>query len=168
MRTLYLFFISAFSIITSCQSVNAQIFTGGNISATYDNGVYIDVAPIIGYRVSELSAGLSPVFSYKKPESSNQTFYSTGGRVFSQYHFIENAFLHGEFQAMNNSISETLPDGSRRHFREWIFSLPVGAGYEYKLSDKARVQASVLYDLIQDKNSPNRQPVIRGGIVYDL
>lgn len=168
MRNQYLFILSTLLITLSGHLANAQIFTGGNVSATYDNGIYIDVAPVIGYRVSELSAGISPVFSYKKPESSNQTFYSAGARIFSQYHFIENAFLHGEFQAMNNSISETLPDGSRRHFREWIFSLPVGAGYEYKLSDKARVQASVLYDLIQDKNSPNRKPIIRGGIVYDL
>jgi len=146
----------------------AQVHTGGNVSVSYDNGVFVDIAPVIGYRIDKINAGISPVFSFKKPDNSNQLIYAAGTRIYGQYFVIENAFIHGEFQLMNNQTTTILTDGSRIHNRIWTYSLPVGAGYEYKLNAKTRVQASVLYDLLQDKNNPNNKPVIRGGVFYDL
>lgn len=151
-------------------NASAQLNTGGNVSVSYDNGVYLDVAPIIGYKIEDLklNLGLSPIFSYKKPLNSTETILSGGGRIFAQYYFLENAFLHGEFQTLNTQTSSTNADGSKNVNRVWTAGMPVGAGYEYRISDKARFQASVLYDVLQDKSAPNRMPVVRGGIVYDL
>lgn len=157
-----------FILLINSQSSTAQVNTGGNVSISYDNGIFIDIAPIIGYRIDQINAGVSPVLSFKKPDNSNQHIYAAGARLFGQYFVIENAFIHGEFQIMNNQTTTILTDGSRIHNRIWTYSLPVGAGYEYKLNDKTRVQASVLYDLLQDKNNPNNKPVIRGGIFYDI
>lgn len=149
-------------------SGKAQVFTGGNVSVSYDKGVYVDIAPLIGYRLDQVNAGVSPLISYKQPDNSSQSFFSMGGRVFGQYHLIENIFAHGEFQALNTRTFSLLDDGARHYNRIWTLSLPVGAGYETRISDKARVQASVLYDLLQDKNNPNNMPAVRGGIFYDL
>jgi hypothetical protein len=151
-------------------TAQAQLNTGGNVSVSYDDGVYLDVAPIIGYKIEDLkiNLGLSPIFSYKQPLNSSQTNISAGGRLFGQFYFLENAFVHGEFQTLNTQIYSTNADGSKTVNRVWTAGFPVGAGYEYRISDKARFQASVLYDVLQDKSSPNRMPVVRGGVVYDL
>jgi hypothetical protein len=162
------FFALFIFLVLGYQNSNAQVNTGGNVSISYDNGVYLDIAPILGYRLDKINAGISPVFSYKKPDNSNQSFYAAGARLFGQYFVIENAFVHAEFQTMNNQTTTILTDGSRIHNRLWTYGLPVGAGYEQRLNDKTRLQASVLYDVLQDKNNPNNMPVVRGGIFYDL
>lgn len=145
----------------------SQVFTGGNVSISYENGIYADIAPIIGYGLEDFRAGVSPIVSYRK-STVNNTSFSYGARIFGQYSVIENAFVHAEFQAMNSGIYTTQADGTRTKQTIWAIALPVGAGYEYKISEKAYAQVSVLYDLLQDKNSPNRMPVIRAGIRYDL
>ncbi|WP_197060041.1 hypothetical protein [Sporocytophaga myxococcoides] len=171
MKLKRLYFVPVLAaLIFMSKNASAQLNTGGNVSVSYDDGVYFDVAPIIGYKIEDLklNLGLSPIFSYKKPLSSTQTILSGGGRIFGQFYFLENAFLHGEFQTLNTQTSSTNADGSKNINRVWTAGLPVGAGYEYRISDKARFQASVLYDILQDKSAPNRMPVVRGGIVYDL
>jgi opacity protein-like surface antigen len=147
-------------------TTKAQVFTGGNVSVSYENGLYADIAPVIGYQLDKARAGVSPILSYKV--SGSLSNFSYGGRIFGQYNVYQGAFAHAEFQALNAGISTLLTDGTRSKDRKWAFSLPVGAGYEYKISDKAKLQVSVLYDLLQDKNTPAGKPVVRGGIIYDL
>ena len=56
---------------------------------------------------------------------------------------------------------------SENEKRIWTIGLPVGAGYEHKIG-KIRVQASILYDLLLDPDSPKENPIYRGGVVYDF
>lgn len=168
MQTIYRIFLFSLSLVLATATANAQVFTGGNVGVSYDNGIYADIAPVVGYRLDAFNGGVSPLFSYKKPDNSTQQFFSIGARAFGQYHLIENAFLHAEFQTLNAQTTSVFADGTRIHDRVWTISFPVGAGYETRLNDKTRVQASVLYDLLQKKNNPNNMPVIRGGIIYDL
>ena len=168
MQIIFRIFVFICLSLAFSAGVSAQVFTGGNVSVSYDNGVYADIAPVVGYRLEAFNGGVSPIFSYKKPDNSAQQFFSMGARIFGQYHLIENAFLHDEFQTLNTQTTSVFADGTRIHDRVWTISLPVGAGYETRLNDKTRVQASILYDVLQDKNNPNNMPVIRGGILYDL
>lgn len=137
---------------------NAQIFTGGNVSANYSNGVYIDVAPIIGYQIQSFKVGLSPIGSYSTVGGASAT-YSYGGRIFAEYTVWQGIFVHGEFGGQN------VPVGSGRSL---IFSAPIGVGYEYPVMKGVLLQGSVLWDFMQQKNNPSENPIIRGGIIYSL
>lgn len=134
----------------------SQIFTGGNVSAGFENDMYhIDAAPVVGYQLNQLKSGVSP-FALVNISTSSKPAYSFGMRLFSQYDVYKGILIHAEGEAMN------APNGDSR---SWMFGLPVGAGFEYEIMSKTKVQAMVLYDLLLDKNSPKKNPELRGGIV---
>lgn len=145
---------------------SSQIFTGGTFGVYYDNGVYVDLAPEIGYRYQRVEAGISPFVSYR--EIGDQHRYSFGNRIFTRITVYKDIFLHGEFQLMNIEIPGSTSSGFTFENRKWILSMPIGAGYKYKISDKAYAHGSILYDVMLDKDSPVQNPIIRGGIIYNF
>lgn len=136
----------------------SQIFTGGTTSVNWNNGIYVDLAPIIGYQIQSFKVGLSPIGSYSTVNGTSGV-YSFGGRVFTEYTVWKGIFLHAEFEGQN------VPVGSSR---SWIFAAPVGVGYEYPIMKGVMLQGSVLWDFMQQKNNPKENPIIRGGIIYTL
>ncbi|MCS6823676.1 MAG: hypothetical protein NZ529_05220 [Cytophagaceae bacterium] len=146
------------------RSLHAQVYTGGNASVGYDNGWYADIAPIIGYQIERYRVGVSPIFSYRTYVNSSQV-WSYGGRIFNQVDIVQGAFAHAEFQILNTEYVYVYPDGNVKT-RVWVKSLPVGAGYQYPISDRASFQAIVLYDLLQDKRSVYNKPTFRAGVIY--
>ncbi len=155
----YVLFFSLFP------EVNSQVYTGGSIGMHYDDGVYIDAAPLLGYRYGILDAGISPFYSYREYEKKPST-YAYGNRIFTQITFIPNVFVHGEFEVSNIASSVIGPDGKRE--RKWIMGFPVGGGYRYNLTDRTKAYGMILYDLMLDKDSPVKNPIVRAGVVYSL
>jgi hypothetical protein len=162
--------IFIFTIIFSFFSVNntsAQIFTGGDLSATFINGVKVDIAPIIGYKYKNFSVGLSPVILYtaSSPDGTGGEF-SYGGRVFAEYDVYKGLFFHAEFKAMNTGYLNDLND----IVRGCVMGAPVGAGYEYEITKGVWFKGMVLYDALLhinlNQNLPNANPTVRGGITY--
>ncbi|MBN1183032.1 MAG: hypothetical protein JXB49_12135 [Bacteroidales bacterium] len=137
---------------------NGQFYTGGNVSVNYDNGIYVDAAPIFGYRWDAFSAGVSPFASYSETNNLKGT-YSFGNRVFCEYTIFKGIFLHGEFEILN------YPYGGDR---DWAIGLPVGAGYKYEIAKNTTAYGMILYDVLLDKNSPKENPVIRVGVDYNF
>lgn len=158
----FLIYIVLISIgLLRSYTANGQLFTGGNIGFQFDNnGSVFDASPIVGYRINKLEAGLAPFFTYTMPNNAvNQYLY--GARIFSKYHVIQGLFLHAEFEGVN------MPSPDETIGRTWTIGLPVGAGYEQRVG-QVRVHASVLYDLLLDPDSGKKNPIYRGGIVYDF
>ncbi len=145
--------------------VSAQVYTGGSIGVHYDKVLYIDVAPLLGYRVGILDAGISPFYSYREYRTRPSS-YAYGNRIFMQLTFMPNVFIHGEFEASNVATSEIGPDG--RRVRKWITGLPVGGGYRYNLTERTQAYGMILYDIMLDAESPVRNPIVRGGVVYSF
>jgi len=84
---IYLFII----FLLILQAGKSQITTGGNASITFTNGVYVDLSPIIGYRIEKFSAGISPFLAYSKQNSNIET-YSYGTRLFGQFIIYQGFF----------------------------------------------------------------------------
>jgi hypothetical protein len=152
---------------TLCNKTSAQFFTGGDLSATFINGVNVDVAPIIGYKVKSFSVGLSPVVLYTA--ASTQGFggdFSYGGRVFLEYDVWKGILVHAEFKAMNTGYVDN--SGIKQH--GWVMGAPIGGGFEYEIASHTWFKALVLYDamlhLNLNQNLPNANPTVRGGITY--
>lgn len=161
MKFLYSTFISLLFLLPAASS--AQIYTGGSTSLTFLNDrTYFEASPLVGYRMNDLRAGVGAIISYTRRNGNARTHY--GGRLFSQYDVFEGLFIHAEMEALNATYTSS--SGSVR--RDWIFSIPVGAGFRQQISENVYATASVLYDLIHHRNSPYDNPIIRGGLRYYL
>lgn len=144
-------------------SASAQLYTGGSVGLSFmSNRTYFEASPVVGYRMNDMRVGVGGILSHVRRSGESWTHY--GGRVFSQYDLFEGFFVHGEVEALNVEYSSSGSSNSR----EWILSVPVGAGYSQRVSGKMYATAMVLYDLVQDDRSPYANPIVRGGIRYHL
>lgn len=145
-----------FMMLLMVENVHAQVFTGGSVGVNYDRGLYIDAAPVAGYRMGIVDLGVSPFFSYRDHRDRDSR-YSYGGRLFTQVSPVPGVFGHAEFEMTNIEHGDD---------RKWITGLPVGAGYRYRLGDNTEAHAMILYDVLLDDDSPVRNPIVRGGVTY--
>jgi hypothetical protein len=145
----------------------AQLFTGGNLSATFINGVKVDLAPVIGYKIQNFSVGLSPVIQYTA--ASTQGFagdFSFGASLFAEYVIYKGIFVHAEGKAMYTGYL----DNFQIKHHGWVIGAPIGAGYEYEIAKNVWFKGMALYDpfvhINLNQNLPNPNPTVSGGITY--
>lgn len=150
-------FVTALFISTSDSS--AQIYTGGNMGVSFNNGYVIDMAPTLGYKYKIFQAGVNPFFTYM--ESTKQ--YAIGARLFTEVTVYKETFVRAEFEMANAEVWNGIVSN-----RKWIMALPIGAGYRYKISEGVYAWGSILYDVLHGPDSPTQNPIIRGGINYQL
>ena len=116
---------------------------------------YIDIAPIVGYNVTEdFSVGLGGKYVYIGYNSTPRTSTSIyGGSLFSRYLFLENFLAHAEFQALSVQVPEPFTGKLKRRLTPIGL---VGGGYRQSMGGSSYMQIMLLYDIIGDKNSPYR------------
>lgn len=180
-----LFVLLLLSIICSSSQVKAQkettgksladrMFFGGNLGLQFGNTTYIDISPLVGYKVTEkFHAGIGATYIY---ESSKVRFTNTsvlryetshyGGRLFGRYYVWENLFAHAEYEYLNlgwpdyNSLS-----GKIDIQRENINSIFIGGGYAQPIGPNAAFLIMALWNVNEGVNSPYVNPLFRFGIV---
>lgn len=127
---------------------------GGSFGAFFGQQTYVELSPKVGYEVNKrLTAGLGFNYIYFSVKDYGQKFVTHiyGPTVFAQYSLISGLFAYGEFNAYSVEAYSPVPPYSSE--RIWIGSAPVGLGY-YSGGQMGGVYLSVLYDLINDPNSP--------------
>ena len=146
---------------------NAQVFTGGDFSITFVNGVNLDLAPVIGYKIMHFKVGFSPVVMFTATGTFGGDF-SYGARLFGEYDIYKGFLAHAEFEALNSGYISTT--GAKQH--GWNFGAPIGVGYEHQIYLGVYFKVLILYDVLQninlDQSSPKANPQIRGGITYSF
>jgi hypothetical protein len=160
--------VFAIIIITFSASRSlGQLFTGGNLSATFINGVKIDLAPVVGYKIKNFSVGLSPVVQYTA--ASTQGFagdFSFGASLFAEYDIYKGIFIHAEGKAMYTGYQ----DNFQIKHHGWVIGAPIGVGYEYEIASHVWFKGMALYDpfvhINLNQNLPNSNPTVSGGITY--
>ncbi len=131
-----------------------KLHYGGSFGAFFGQQTYVELAPKVGYQVNErLIAGLGLNYIYFSVRDYGQKFVTHiyGPTVFAQYALISGLFAYGEYNAYNVAVYNPLPPYAQE--RLWIGSAPVGLGY-YSGGQIGGVYLSILYDLINDPNSP--------------
>lgn len=154
-----------------------RIYLGGDLGLSFGNITFVNVNPIIGYRLNKVwSAGLGAKYIYYGEDYPAYNWkYSTsmyGGSVFTKYLIGENLLAHAEFETLNAEVREFL---STDLTRKWVPMGFVGGGYRQGLGG-TYIQILALYDVINDRHSPYRNQylfgdlpiIIRGGIVIGL
>jgi hypothetical protein len=76
-----------------------------------------------------------------------------GGGVFAHYRMYEYLFAGAEFELLSTPFN----NGFFSANRSWAPTLLIGAGFSRAFSDNFRLNAGIMYDVINSTNSPFRQ-----------
>ncbi len=137
------------------KSFSDKIYYGGNIGLALGSYTMIGVYPLVGYKVTpSLSTGLKVGYEYisDKRYSSNHTTSNYGASIFARYRIIQPLYVHLEYAGMNYELYNQLGESNRR----WVPFLLAGAGYSQHLGGRTWLVAQILFDVLQNSNSPYR------------
>jgi hypothetical protein len=146
---------------------NSKWFFGGGIGASFGDVDYIEIAPMVGYRVHpRVSTGVGAFWRNRSDNRYSPSVDTTdyGGSVFAEALVARPIFIHAEYEYVNYEYS-TGPGGT---IRDSTSSFLVGAGVFQPLGGNVGFYASALYNLSYDSNdltSPYDNPwVYRVGV----
>ena len=176
--------------------ISDRIFFGGDFWLTVGTNTYIDIAPLIGYRITpRLSAGIGPIYIFQRNKLSyldtvinNVGYYKTyniryntyGGRLFMTYDLIQELnkyipisigtiLLHCENEVISIETIYRDPYTFRYYLsgnRLWIDNLLVGVGLRQPIGRRASVNLLILWDITENKYSPHSNPIFRMGFSF--
>ena len=153
-------------------SFKDKMFFGGSLGLQFGSYTYVDVSPLIGYKITErLQAGVGFTYIYYKVKQS--TYYDPyetstyGGRVFGRYYFLENFFAHSEFEILNMEVPSNFNPVNNYYTdmkRDNITSVMIGGGFAQPIGSNAAILLMALWNLTEEEFSPYQNPIFRIGI----
>jgi hypothetical protein len=144
---------------SSQSEIGQRLYFGGNFIFTLGSYTSIGIWPMVGYKVTpKLSVGLQPGYEYIKYNNYYGSDYETsnyGARLFTRYRVIPSAYVHVEFAEINYNLRfQDVPGGQVYEERTWVPFLFMGAGLSQQVGGSTYAYVQVLYDVLQDENSP--------------
>ncbi len=76
---------------------------------------------------------------------------------------MENLFAHVEYEILN---MEVVDDLTYKLVRTNIPSLFVGGGYRQMMGENSAFELLMLFNLMEERNSPYQNPIVRAGFVF--
>lgn len=144
-----------------------KIYIGGNLGLGFGDITYVDVSPIVGYRITErFSSGAGLTYLYFKDTRFDYQASTIGWSIFSRYNLSEQIFLHAEFQRQTYTAKSISLDVESQ--RVSVPYLLLGGGYIQPMGANSALFVSILYDVIEDPNSLYQNPIIRAGVTFGL
>lgn len=139
-------------------------YTGGGVNFSAGNQfIAIGLNPILGYHFTEkISGGVGATASFIITDFYTDKFY--GANVFGRYNITNELFAQSEFHMTNVLDRLTVVGEEILESRVWSPQWFVGGGYRSSVGNNMFVNITVLWDVIEDENSPYINPYIRGGI----
>lgn len=153
--------LSTIFILILFPKAYSQLNVGGMFGLGITNNyLNVDLAPEVSYSfIENLKVGVSPFVLYNKDLSSNYSMLMYGGRIFGEYQFDFNIFVHAEYEVSH------LSDSENNH--AIIYALPLGVGAISDLSQQTEAYVMVLYDFLYDEVWAIRtNPMFRVGVRY--
>ncbi len=142
----------------------SKIFVGGNFGLQFGTITYLDLSPLVGYRISDhFSAGVGVTYQYLKDNFYNVETNVFGGRVFGRYFIRQNIFAHAEYNVLNLQAFDLYPAQ-----RINVGSLLVGGGYIQRFAKNSGMTVMLLYNLTPSVYSPYQNPIIQVGMILGL
>lgn len=169
----YIICISLLSITSSVAQESdggfdkEKLFFGGGLSLQFGTITFIDIQPMVGYRVSDkLAVGVGLIYQYVKDDRYQQAYgysseyYTLGGKIFGRYFIFDNFFAHAEYQLLNVEDYDFTFNSTRRTNIDIFF---VGGGFRQPLGPRSSFFAAILWDVIEDGRSPYQNPYFQIG-----
>ncbi len=142
-------------------------FFGGGIGASFGDVEYVEVAPLVGYRIRPwMSTGVGAFWRHRSDGRYSPSIDTNdyGGSVFAEALVARPVFIHAEYEYVDYEYP-TFPGQTARSSTS---SFLLGAGVFQPLGGNVGFYASALYNLSYDANdlaSPYSSPwVYRAGV----
>jgi hypothetical protein len=148
-------------------SFGDRLFFGGNVGLQFGNTTYIDVSPIVGYKITEkFHAGIGATYIYFKYKDLYYKYETSiyGGNVFSRYFITENLFAHTAVELLNLEVPAPTSVSNDNFKREFITNVFVGGGYAQPIGSNVSLVLMILFNLTEEQYSPYQNPVISIGV----
>jgi len=129
------------------------IYFGATVGLSFGDYFRISIAPLLGYSLTpKVSVGGRLLYEYIEDKRYTPTYTTSnyGASVFARYRIVPPLYAHGEVAYMSYGYQTS----STTNEREWIPFILLGGGYVQPVSPKASVFVEVLFDVLQDANSP--------------
>jgi hypothetical protein len=136
-----------------------RLVFGGNFGGAIGTTTFFQLNPMIGYRTKEWWVnGVGLNYFYVSQGGTSQSNY--GASIWSRAYIVKTIIAHTEFEMIRRQTFDRYGNMAPVNVPIWL----VGAGY----SSGGRIgfSAMVMYDLIQDPNSPYRNPIFRIGGLF--
>jgi hypothetical protein len=132
--------------------LSERIYYGGSVTLSFGSSTTrIGFFPMVAYKLTpRLSLGGELGYEYVDYDNPNFSAHNYGGGVFSRFRIAPPIYAHAEFKA----VSYDIPDVSGNSSRETVPFLLVGGGFIKSVGPRTSAYAQVLFDLLQDENSP--------------
>ncbi len=144
-----------------------MIFGGNFTFFTSTRYTFIELSPIIGYRISNMILiGAGPVYNYYSQYlyNSRYTFDIYGFRTLGRIYLLEGLFFQTGWDILNRSIY-TIQNNTLQKERMWVQNIWVGGGIRYMVGANSYMFTSILYNLNQNNYSPYPNPYIQIGFI---
>jgi hypothetical protein len=136
--------------------ISDKLYFGGYMNMSFGRYTMIGVEPMVGYKlIPRLSVGAKIRYEYIQDKRYAETYTASnyGASVFSRLVLFRGLYAHAEYAAYNyKNYYET--GGSNR---EWVPFLLLGGGYNLRVGKRTSVHAQVLFDVLQNDNSPYKR-----------
>ena len=141
-----------------------KFYFGGTFGATFGKYSSITLAPTIGYAVKpSLYAGVKFYYTYSKQtisyltRSEDYVYHTYGVGTFLRWYAFRDLYLHVAPEMINYQNNFYDASGSPVESSQWVPFVWAGAGYRKMVGKRSWLSAHVLFDLLQDENSPHKQ-----------
>jgi hypothetical protein len=146
-------------------SAAGAFYWGGSISVRYGRTSGIGIYPLVGYNItSRWSAGVRVGYEvwWRERFAETLTTHAFAGGLFSRFRLIPQIYLHAEGGAGNYDRILFTGESDRVTY-PFLF---LGGGYSRRAGRRTWLLLEVLYEVIQDGNSPydGGGPVIAVGV----
>ena len=145
-------------------------FVGGMIGGIFsNNGGSFEISPLIGYKITpDVHIGSRITYIYSSYDyggtTGNRSLNHYGVSLFGRYRFLKMLFVHAEYEV----LSVEYPYDQNTNERRTINSLFIGGGLYQSMGGRGFATIAILYNLLETKNSPYSNPVIRIGFGIGL
>jgi hypothetical protein len=138
-----------------------RLYFGGNLGGTFGQFTYVDISPIIGYRLTpKFSVGIGGTYQYQRQNDRSGNFLWKqniyGGRLFSRYIIAENflnvgnLFAHAEYESLLAKFSYTNISGIAENTQAYP-SFFIGGGLVFPIGNRGGFTISALYNPFYDQ-----------------
>lgn len=141
-----------------------KLYFGGTFGATFGNYSSITISPEIGYALKpSLYTGLRLYYTYSKQivnygsREESYEYHTYGVGTFLRWYAFRDLYLHVAPEMINYQNNYYDVGGNLVESTEWVPFVWAGAGYRKMAGKRSWVSVHVLFDLLQDKNSPYEQ-----------
>ena len=161
----------AFSQKSPKPTFQDRLFTGGGLGLQFGTVTFIEISPILGYMLTDnIAVGVGVTYNYYEDKRFDPVFSTNifGGSAFARYYFLdsflEKIFLHAEYEILNFEALLVNAYGFRSKNRIYVSGFLVGGGYREPIGARSFLSLTILWDVIEDINSPYVNPVLRAGV----